>query len=187
MLRREIECLRPMTTCCLVGDGTIRITPAAPSKLCSGGLFSYPDGPWFYTTTPTQARSTDTDFLQLFLSPVESTMLCDHSCICRSSFCRPCRCPACVQFGQFCCRNGLRTSLGLQHRLSTGLCVAAAAQGSLQGCANSPGEQLSKPVKCFIVKPGVQLSSLSHISAMNQTSPVLMDAGSSWSPQGTGD
>lgn len=85
-------------------------------------------------------------------------LLCGHSCICRSSFYWPYRCPVCVQFGQSCCRNGLGTSLELQHCLSIGLCIAAAAQGSLQGCSNSPGEQLSKLVKCFIVKPVVQLS-----------------------------
>lgn len=52
------------------------------------------------------------------------------------------------------------------------LCTAAAAQGNLQSYSNSPGEQLSKLVKCFTVKPVAQLSIVSHISALNQTSPV---------------
>lgn len=50
------------------------------------GIFSYPDGPWSHTTTATQARSTDTDFLQLwksfsYLQCVQRTFLCGHSCI----------------------------------------------------------------------------------------------------------
>ena len=88
----------------------------------------------------------------IYLKYVQRTFLCDHSCICRNSFYWPYRCPIYVQFGQFCCGNGLRASLGRPEsppgmlfstlRQSSRAYQLAYAQqqlpkGDLQGCSKS--------------------------------------------------
>lgn len=128
-----------------------------------------------------------------------------HHCICRNSFYWPYRCPIYIQFGQSSCRNGLGVSLGRPEsplrvllsapRQSSHVSQLACAQqqlpgGNLLGCSRSrPGEQLSKLVKRFVVKPeGDHPSTLSHISPLNQTSPMSLWCrdwlGSSWPPRG---
>lgn len=111
-----------------------------------------------------------------------------------------------MYFGQFCNRNGLRESLGKPQSpygalLSTPredsgtselVCVQQLPLDSLQGCSKSlPGEKLSKLVKYFTVKAVGVWPSTSHISPLNQASPIpylcRSQLRSSWSPQGMND
>lgn len=171
------DCLLPVWWC-----SSVRTIAAAPSKLYSGGFFFI--SRWarvLHNNTHTNKvhwHWFPSAVKNLFLSPVgrkhfpyvtipasAAAVSTDHAGVL-------------FVFSVVNSAAGMAPkSLGLQHCLSIALWIAAAAQGSLQGCTNSPGEQLSKLVKCIIVKPVVQLSTLSHISALNQTSPVLIHAG----------
>lgn len=111
-----------------------------------------------YLIAPTQARCIATGFLQLcksfsYLKYVQSTFLCDHSCICRNRFYWPYRCPIYVQVGQLCCGNSLRASLRRPESLP-GMLLSTPRQsssvyqlvfaqqqlprGNLQGCLKFP-------------------------------------------------
>lgn len=163
-----------------------------------------------YLIAPTQARCIATDFIHLcksfsYLKYVQSTFLCDHSCICRNRFYWPYRCPIYVQVGQLRCGNSLRASLRRPESLP-GMLLSTPRQsssvyqlvyaqqqlprGNLQGCLKfPPGEQLMKLVKHFIAKPvGAQQSTLWRISPLKQKGPMSHLCrdwlGSFWNPTG---
>lgn len=137
------------------------------------------------------------------LKYVQKVLLCNHLFICRNGFYWA---HGYMYFGQFCNRNGLRESLGKPQSpygalLSTPredsgtselVCVQQLPLDSLQGCSKSlPGEKLSKLVKYFTVKAVGVWPSTSHISPLNQASPIpylcRSQLRSSWSPQGMND
>lgn len=174
ILKREIECLRPMTNCCLVGDGLCEDN--CSSTLLRGIFFI---SRWTHGPTQQHAHKQGPLTLIFFscakIFPISSSYKALSYVTIPASAKSVSTVPTGVLFV-------FSLSVLLQERLQDifgtaalpvhCLCTAAAAQESLQGCSNSPGEQLSKLVKCFLVKPVAQLSTVSHISALNQTSPV---------------
>lgn len=164
-----------------------------------------------YLIAPTQARCIATDFLQLcksfsYLKYVQSTFLCDHSCICRNRFYWPYRCPIYVQVGQLCCGNSLRASLeGQSHYLgcywahqgraavsiSWPMCSSSCPGGICRAVRNSPwraadeiGQTLQSEVSRSSAEHFVAHQSIepnrSHVSPMQRLAGEFLEPHREW-------